>query len=123
MIKMEREVDKNNKTIDEMGESFTDAEGEVEEFADEVEKAAEQTENASDRFGKLGGALKGIGVTIGAAVAAIGTAAIGGYGNFLTYASRAQKVFDEEALTNNLMEEQVSNNWKNIQKRLNKPPK
>ncbi|MFZ3591591.1 phage tail tape measure protein [Bacillus sp. DJP31] len=76
LIKMEREVDKNNQTIDEMGESFTAAEGEVEEFADEVEKAADQTENASDRFGKLGGALKGIGVTIGAAVAAIGTAAI-----------------------------------------------
>lgn len=41
-----------------------------------------------------------------------------GYGNFLSYASRAQKVFDENSTTNNLMEFQVKNHWKYINKRL-----
>lgn len=41
-----------------------------------------------------------------------------GYGNFLSYASRAQKIFDEGSTTNNLMEYQVKNHWKNIGKRL-----
>ena len=41
-----------------------------------------------------------------------------GYGNFLSYASRAQKVFDENSSTNNLMELQVKNHWKYINNRL-----
>lgn len=41
-----------------------------------------------------------------------------GYGNFLSYVSRAQKVFDENSTTNNLMESQVENHWKYIKKRL-----
>lgn len=41
-----------------------------------------------------------------------------GHGNFLTYASRAQKIFDEDLATNNLMELQVKNHWKYINNRL-----
>lgn len=44
-----------------------------------------------------------------------------GYGNFLTYAKRAQEVFDEYLTTNNLMEIQVKNHWIKIQKRLITP--
>lgn len=40
------------------------------------------------------------------------------YGNFLSYASRSQKIFDEDSTTNNLMEYQVKNHWKYIHKRL-----
>ena len=40
------------------------------------------------------------------------------YGNFLSYVSRAQKIFDNNSMTNNLMEEQVKNHWKYITKRL-----
>jgi len=43
-----------------------------------------------------------------------------GYGNFLTYASRAQKEFDKNSTTNNLMEHQVKNHWKRINARLKK---
>lgn len=41
-----------------------------------------------------------------------------GYGNFLSYAARAQKIFDENSTTNNLMQFQVKNHWKYIKKRL-----
>lgn len=47
----------------------------------------------------------------------------GKYGNFLSYVSRAQKIFDEDSTTNNLMEAQVKNHWKYIQERLNNPAK
>lgn len=41
-----------------------------------------------------------------------------GYGNFLTYVSRAEEIFDQESTTNNLMEYQVKNHWRNINRRL-----
>lgn len=44
-----------------------------------------------------------------------------GYGNFLTYAHRAQNIFDEDTTTCNLMSHQVKNHWKKIQKRLVDP--
>jgi hypothetical protein len=44
-----------------------------------------------------------------------------GHGNFLTYVSRAQTIFDDDSVTNNLMEKQVKNHWKNILKRLENP--
>ncbi|PES83462.1 reverse transcriptase [Bacillus anthracis] len=46
-----------------------------------------------------------------------------GYGNFLTYAQRAQEIFDENATTNNLMKHQVKNHWRKIQERLKNPGK
>ncbi|ALC83086.1 MULTISPECIES: reverse transcriptase domain-containing protein [Bacillus] len=44
-----------------------------------------------------------------------------GHGNFLSYVSRAQKIFDEKSSTENLMETQVKNHWKNIEYRLEDP--
>ncbi|MBU8909001.1 reverse transcriptase [Desertibacillus haloalkaliphilus] len=41
-----------------------------------------------------------------------------GHGNFITYAYRAQRVFDKGSKTNNLMEHQVKNHWKKINARL-----
>lgn len=41
-----------------------------------------------------------------------------GYGNFLSYVSRAQEIFDENSTTNNLMEHQVKNHWKYINRKL-----
>lgn len=42
------------------------------------------------------------------------------HGNFIGYASRAQKIFDEYGHTNNLMEKQVNRHWNKIQKRIHK---
>lgn len=44
-----------------------------------------------------------------------------GHGNFLTYLSRAQIIFDNESETKNLMEKQVENHWRYIIKRLKNP--
>lgn len=44
-----------------------------------------------------------------------------GHGNFLSYVERAQKIFDEDSKTVNLMEKQVKNHWKRINSRLEKP--
>lgn len=44
-----------------------------------------------------------------------------GHGNFLSYVERAQKIFDEDSKTINLMEKQVKNHWKRINSRLEKP--
>ncbi|WP_440213450.1 reverse transcriptase domain-containing protein [Cytobacillus praedii] len=44
-----------------------------------------------------------------------------GHGNFISYAERAQRIFDENSKTSNLMETQVKKHWKNIQSRLEKP--
>ncbi|MGO4344527.1 reverse transcriptase domain-containing protein [Paenibacillus sp. MCAF9] len=41
-----------------------------------------------------------------------------GHGNFLSYISRAQKAFDSNSITNNLMEHQVKNHWNRITVRL-----
>lgn len=43
-----------------------------------------------------------------------------GHGNFLSYVSRAQRIFDEDSNTINLMEHQVKNHWKRINARLEK---
>ncbi|MDN4524413.1 reverse transcriptase domain-containing protein [Fictibacillus fluitans] len=44
-----------------------------------------------------------------------------GHGNFLSYVSRAQRIFDENKSTTNLMEQQVVNHWKYIGRRLKNP--
>ncbi|WP_425671314.1 hypothetical protein [Bacillus subtilis] len=44
-----------------------------------------------------------------------------GHGNFISYVERAQKIFDEDSKTINLMETQVKKHWKNIQSRLEQP--
>ncbi|MED5046748.1 reverse transcriptase domain-containing protein [Bacillus siamensis] len=44
-----------------------------------------------------------------------------GHGNFISYAERAQKIFDTNTNTVNLMETQVKNHWKNIKTRLENP--
>lgn len=44
-----------------------------------------------------------------------------GHGNFLSYVTRSQKIFDKGTSTNNLMEHQVKNHWRKINARLKKP--
>lgn len=45
-----------------------------------------------------------------------------GHGNyFISYAERAQKIFDTSTNTVNLMETQVKNHWKRIKSRLENP--
>ncbi|WP_094550141.1 phage tail protein [Petroclostridium xylanilyticum] len=96
--KMERELEVNNKALDNAGKEFNEAEKQADEFGSEIKKAAEQADDAGGRFEKLGGVLKGIGVAMGAAMAAIGTAAVGA-GKALVDMSVNSAAYADEILT------------------------
>jgi phage-related protein len=98
LIKMERELEANNKALDVAEKEFNEAENQAEKFGDKIKKAADQADDAGGRFEKLGGVLKGIGVAMGAAMAAIGTAAIGA-GKALVDMSVNSAAYADEILT------------------------
>lgn len=75
--KMGKELSENNKALNTAGIGFNEAESGATQFGDEVENTADKTDDAGSRFEKLGGVLKGIGVAMGAAMAAVGAAAVG----------------------------------------------
>lgn len=98
LIKMERELEANNKALDTAEKEFDEAEKQADEFGREIKKAADQADDAGERFEKLGGVLKGIGVAMGAALAAIGTAAVGA-GKALVDMSVNSAAYADEILT------------------------
>jgi phage-related protein len=98
LIKMERELEANNKALDAAEKEFNEAEKQADEFGGEIKKAADQADDAGGRFEKLGGVLKGIGVAMGAAMAAIGTAAVGA-GKALVDMSVNSAAYADEILT------------------------
>lgn len=73
---MERELDDNNKALNEAENGFDEAGNEAGEFAKEVNKAGEQSKDAGSSFKKLSEIAKIVGKAMAAAVAAIGVAAI-----------------------------------------------
>jgi len=75
--KMQHELDDNNKALDIAGKEFNDVEKQADEFGKEIKKSAEHVDDASRRFENLGGILKGLGATLGAAIVVIGAAAAG----------------------------------------------
>lgn len=95
---MERELDKNNAALDQTGSEFSEAEKQTADFGNEVKKSANQANDAGGRFEKLGGVLKGIGMAIGATLAAIGTAAVGA-GKALMDMSVNAAAYADEILT------------------------
>ncbi|WP_213997471.1 phage tail protein [Tepidanaerobacter syntrophicus] len=96
--KMERELEANNKALDNAGKELDEAEKQADEFGREIKKAADQADDAGGRFEKLGGVLKGIGVAMGAALAAIGIAAVGA-GKALVDMSVNSAAYADEILT------------------------
>ncbi len=74
---MVKELEDNNKALNTTGSGFDEAENKVNEFDREVKETADTADNAGNRFEKLGGVLKGIGVAMGAALVGIGAAASG----------------------------------------------
>jgi len=75
---MERELEANNKALDEAENGFEDAEKDADKFGDEVENAGEQSDEASGKFSGLGTACKAAAATMAAAFAAVSAAAIAG---------------------------------------------
>ncbi|MGO1368508.1 phage tail protein [Senegalia sp. (in: firmicutes)] len=74
--KMEKELDKNNKALDESSDEFGEAGKEADKFSDELKDASNVADEAGGKFEKLGPVMKGLAVGIGAAMAAVGTAAV-----------------------------------------------
>lgn len=95
---MEKELEQNNKALDAAGKEFNDAEKQADEFGNEIKKAADKSDDAGGRFEKLGGVLKGIGVAMGTAMAAIGTATVSA-AKSLTDMSVGAAAYADEILT------------------------
>ena len=74
---MERELESNNKALESAGSGFDDAEKQADQFGDELNATADDADKSGNRFEKLGGILKGIGIAMGTALVAISTAAVG----------------------------------------------
>lgn len=74
--KMEKELGDNNRALNTAGKEFDKAENEAGEFGDEVKKAGDKADDAGGRFKKLGRVVKGIGVAMASALAALGAASI-----------------------------------------------
>lgn len=73
---MEREIKGNEKALDSVADEFNAAEKQADQFGEELENTGKDADSAGGKFEKLGSVVKGIGVAMGVAFAAIGTAAI-----------------------------------------------
>lgn len=95
---MERELKANEKALDQVADEFNDAEKQADQFGDELKKAAKDADSAKGKFQKLGSVVKGIGVGMGVAFAAVGTAAVGA-GKALVDMSVEAAAFADEMIT------------------------
>lgn len=95
---MEKELQKSNIALDSAGKEFDDAEKQANQFGDKITSASKQSEEASGRFDKLGGIVKGIGASMGVALAGIGAAAVGA-GKSLVQASVNSAAYADDILT------------------------
>lgn len=94
---MERELEQNESAIDELGDEMQQAGKQADKFGDEMEGAAKDADNASSKLEKVGSVVKGMGVAIGASVAAAGTALAGITKSFLDLAESTQEYREDQA--------------------------
>ncbi len=95
---MEKELHQNNSALDGAGKEFNSAEKQASQFGNEITSASKKTDEASGRFDKLGGIVKGIGASMGIALAGVGAAAVGA-GKSLVDASVNSAAYADEILT------------------------
>jgi phage-related protein len=95
--KMERELEQNESAIDELGDEMQQAGKQADKFGDEMEGAAKDADNASSKLEKVGSVVKGMGVAIGASVAAAGAALAGLTKSFLDLAESTQEYREDQA--------------------------
>lgn len=94
---MERELGQNERAIDELGDELQQAGRQADNFGDEMEGAAKDADDASSKFDKVGSAVKGLGVAIGASVAAAGAALAGLTKSFLDLAESTWEYREDQA--------------------------
>jgi len=73
---MERELGENEKALNGVGGEMKDAAKESGKLGDELGDTGESADNARGKFEKLGSVVKGVGIAVGAAMAAVGAAAV-----------------------------------------------
>jgi chromosome segregation ATPase len=98
LIKMEREVKDNDDAIDGMGSEMDDAARDADKLGDEVKDSADEADKAGGKFDGLGSVVKGVGVAMAAAFAAVGAAAIAA-GKALIDMTREGAAYADSVLT------------------------
>ncbi len=73
---MERELGANETALESSANGLDSAGKQADEFGNEIKQSADQADDAGGRFDKFGSVVKGIGFALGAAMVAIGTAAV-----------------------------------------------
>lgn len=94
---MERELEQNESAIDELGNEMQQAGKQADNFGDEIEGAAKDADGASSKLEKVGSVVKGLGVAIGASVAAAGAALAGLTKSFLDLAESTREYREDQA--------------------------
>ena len=94
---MERELEQNEKAIDDLGDELQQAGRQADNFGDEMEGAAKDADDASSKMEKVGSVIKGLGVAIGASVAATGAALAGLTKSFLDLAESTREYREDQA--------------------------
>lgn len=94
---MERELEQNESAIDELGDEMQQAGKQADNFGDEIEGAAKDADGASSKLEKVGSVVKGLGVAIGASVAAAGAALAGLTKSFLDLAESTREYREDQA--------------------------
>lgn len=73
---MEREVEQNEKAIDEMGDEMDDTEGDTKDFSKAIEDSGDTADDAKSKFESFKNVIGTVAKATAAAVAAIGAAAV-----------------------------------------------
>lgn len=94
---MERELDQNERAIDELGDELQQSGRQADKFGDELEDAAKDADDASSKFDKVGSVVKGLGVALGASLAAAGAALAGITKSFLDLAESTREYREDQA--------------------------
>lgn len=94
---MERELKQNERAIDDLGDELQQAGRQADNFGDEMEGAAKDADDASSKMEKVGSVIKGLGVAIGASVAAAGAALAGLTKSFLDLAESTREYREDQA--------------------------
>ena len=76
LLRLQKRVDQNTVTVDEMGDQMAETAKDADKLGDEIKETGEQSDDAGGKFSALGAVAAGVGVAIAAAFAAVSAAAI-----------------------------------------------
>lgn len=92
--RLNKELDENEKALDEDGDEFRDAEKKADNFGDELKDTGNDAEKAKEKFQKVGSVVKGVGKAMAAAMAAVGAATLAAGKKIFDFAQETAKAGD-----------------------------